>query len=67
MVGDNSFKIFLLKLEGNLFISSDEYFPNPKLMFDIQVEQSKEYWKPKIKKLSPHKEFIFQGESTIIK
>ena len=66
LVGDNSFKIFLLQLEGNLFMSSDEYFPDPKLMYDIQVEQSKEYWNPKIKKLTPHKEFIFQGKGKII-
>lgn len=67
IVGDDSFKTFLLELEGNLFVSSDNFFPSPKLMFDLQVEQSKNYWKPKIKKLTPHKEFVFQGTSKIIK
>ena len=66
LVGDHSFKVFLLELEGNLFVSSDKYFPSPKLTFNLQVEKSKEYWKPKIKKLTPHKEFIFQGEGKII-
>lgn len=67
VVGDNSFKIFMLELKGNLFVSSDKYFPDSELLFDLQVEKSEEYWKPKIKKLTPNKEFIFQGESKIIK
>jgi len=56
VVGDNSFPTFLLELEGNLFVSSDKFFPSPKSMLDVQVEQSKDYWKPKIKKLTPNKE-----------
>lgn len=67
MVGDNSFKTFLLELEGNLFASSDNFFPSPKLMLDIQVEQSKNYWRPKVKTLTPHNEFVFQGTSKIVK
>lgn len=67
IVGDTSFKIFLLELEGNLFVSSDKYFPSSDLMYDIQVERSQQYWKPKIQKLTPHKEFIFQGKGKIIK
>lgn len=63
-IGYDSYKIFLMELNGNLFVSSDEYFPNYNLTYDIQVEQSKAYWKPKI--LTIRKEFLFQGESKII-
>lgn len=65
-IGGNSFKYFLLELEGNLFVSSDKYFPEHTLPFDIQVEQSKEYWKPKVKKRMSNKEFLFQGDAKII-
>lgn len=62
---DNS-KIFLLDLEGTFFESSDKYFPNPLLNLSAQVEQSKAYWKPERKKLTLHKEFLFQGKGRIL-
>lgn len=64
--GDELFQTFLLEFDGNIFVSSDDVFPDYNFMFDIQVEQSKEYWKPKIKQLLIHKEFVFQGNIKII-
>lgn len=66
-IGDNSFSTFLLDLDGNLFVSSDTLFPYYKSSFAIQVEQSKKYWQPKLKRLAPHKEFLFQGECKIVR
>jgi len=64
-IGNSSFIVFLLELNGYLFISSDKYFPNNKLLFENQVEESKKYWKPKVKTLQ--KEFLFKGQIKIIK
>lgn len=66
VVGNGSCKIFLLELDGNLFVSSDKYFPDSNLFFDNQVELSKEYWKPKVKSLTP-REYVFQGRANIVK
>lgn len=65
-VGNNNFETFLLELEGDLFISSDKYFPNDKLMFDIQVEESKKYWQNEMKKSNISKEYLFQGKVKIL-
>lgn len=65
-IGANSYKVFLLETEGREFVSSDQYFPDCTRPFEVQVEQSKEYWQPKIKKLTPHQEILFQGVSKII-
>ena len=32
--GECSFNRFLVELDGNIFISSDRFFPNEKLLFD---------------------------------
>lgn len=64
--GEYSFNRFLVELDGNIFMSSDRFFPNEKLLFDNQVECSKEYWKPKVKSLIRN-EFIFQGNAKILK
>ena len=66
VVGNGSCKIFLLELDGNLFVSSDKLFPDNSLLFDNQVELSKDYWKPKVKSLTP-KEYVFQGKINIVK
>lgn len=66
VVGKDSCKIFLLDLDGNLFVSSDKLFPDSNLFFEKQVELSKEYWKPKVKSLTP-REYIFQGKCKIIR
>lgn len=42
-VGNHSFQKFSLNCSGNLFISSDSFFPQYTLLFDEQVEQSKIY------------------------
>lgn len=63
---DYSYKIFLLELYGNLFVSSDELFPDNNLPFDLQIEKSKEYWKPDIRKYTLKKEFVFQGTYKIL-
>lgn len=65
-VGGNAFQKLILELEGELFVSSDLYFPGYECMQEVQVEQSKNYWCPKIKKMTPHKEFLFQGNARII-
>lgn len=31
-------------------------------MLDIQVEQSKNYWRPKVKTLTPHKSLYFKEQ-----
>lgn len=64
--GECSFNRYLVELDGNIFMSSDKFFPNEKLLFDNQVECSKEYWKPKVKSLIQN-EFIFQGNAKILK
>lgn len=65
VVGEGAYDIFEVSTDGNLFISSDSFFPDQNLMFDIQVEKSKEYWKPNIKELTLRKEILFQGILTI--
>ena len=50
-VGDLSFSTYKVGLEGNLFMSSDDYFPDNKLLYEQQVEESRHYWQPKVKKL----------------
>lgn len=67
MIGGDLFKIFLLNLDGNLFVSSDLFFPDNKLMYDIQVEESKLYWKPNMDFDNLRKEYLFQGKVKIIK
>lgn len=66
-VGSNSYQEFLMELEGNLFISSDDFFPDSRYSLERQVEESKKYWQPKMKKITPHKEMLFQGRAKIIK
>lgn len=63
LVGDNDYKVFTLELNGTLFTSSDDYFPDKKLLFDLQVENAKAYWKPK--EIASKKEYIFKGIATI--
>lgn len=64
-VGNQSFHTFSLNCNGNLFVSSDSFFPQYTLLFDKQVEQSKIYWNPEIEKVK-HKEILFQGTAKII-
>ena len=66
MIGGHSFDKFLLELEGNIFMSSDVYFPEQKLITANQVEESINYWQPKKKCLSRN-EYLFQGTARIIK
>lgn len=66
-VGEKHFQKFLLELDGETFTSSDLYFPSRTLTFENQVEASKEYWQPKIKKLTLCQETLFQGTAKIIK
>ncbi len=56
-----------MELEGNTFISSDDFFPDGRDIIEKQVEESKKYWQPKIKKLTLHKEILFQGRAKITK
>lgn len=65
-VGDNNYETFQLETYGNLFVSSDDFFPYAGLTFDNQVEASKAYWQPKIDRCTLHKEFVFQGRCRII-
>lgn len=67
VVGNSSCKIFLLEVDGNLFASSDMFFPDSSLFLDRQVEQSMEYWRPKVKQIGARKEILFQGKVKIIK
>ncbi len=62
-----AFDIFKVKVNGNLFESSDKFFLEPTMCFDTQVEKSKDYWNPKMKVILPRKELLFQGECQIIK
>lgn len=67
MVGEESYTIYSMELEGNIFVSSDDYLPEYYFPHGIQVQLSENYWKPVMKQLIPHKEYLFQGESKIIK
>ncbi len=67
LVGDNSYDIFEVNADGNLFVSSDIFFPEQNLLFDLQVEKSREYWQPKIKELNRRREYVFQGTIDLIK
>lgn len=67
MIGGDLFKIFSLELDGNLFVSSDLFFPDKNLMYDIQVEESKLYWKSNMNSDGLRKEYLFQGKVKIIK
>lgn len=64
-VGNRSFQRFSLNCFGNLFVSSDSFFPQYTLSFDDQVEQSRIYWIPEMEK-AKHKEILFQGKAQII-
>lgn len=64
--GGCSFNRFLVEVEGNIFMSSDRFFPDETLLFDNQVERSKEYWVRKTKSLIRN-EFIFQESAKILK
>ncbi len=64
-VGNFSFRTYKVSLEGNLFMSSDDYFPNSNLLYEQQVEESKYYWQPKVKKLL-RKEYLFQGTCHVL-
>lgn len=67
-VGNNNYQVFSMDiLNGNMFISSDGYFPDQDLMYDIQVEKSEYYWQPKKKELTLNNEILFQGSVRIIK
>lgn len=65
IVGKNEYVTYLLELEGELFVSSDRYFPDSTLLLEQQIEKSKEYWQPK--SLSIRKEYLFQGKARIVK
>lgn len=62
----NAYKLYLLRLKGKMFISSDVYFPNNDLNYEEQVEESKNYWCPKSKSLV-RREYVFQGKAKIMK
>jgi len=65
IVGKNEYVTYLLELEGDLFVSSDRYFPDSTLLLEKQIEKSKEYWQPK--SLTIRKEYLFQGKARIVK
>lgn len=67
MIGGNLFKIFSLELDGNIFLSSDLFLPDKNLLYDIQVEKSKLYWKANINSGDLRKEYLFRGKVKIIK
>lgn len=67
VIGDNRFQKFLLELDGQTFTTSDTFFPLHTLTLENQVEASKDYWKPKIKKKTLQQETLFQGTAKIIK
>lgn len=60
-----SFNRFLVELDGNIFMSSDNFFPDEELFFDNQVECSNGYWNPKVKSLTRN-EVVFQGKAKIL-
>ena len=66
-VGNDEYRIYNLVVSGNLFQSVDSLYPSGDLTLERQVEQSKNYWKPKIKAYGKRREFIFQGEAQIIR
>lgn len=63
--GVKRYDLLLLEVYGNAFVTSDTLFPDVRLDFDKQVEDSKRYWQPK--KMVIRKEILFQGKAKIIK
>lgn len=58
-------RLFELKVDGEIFESSDYLFPDIKASFEEQVVNSKNYWKPKKLSISMPKEYLFQGKIEI--
>lgn len=65
-VGADSYRVLSLAVDGNIFMSSDDFFPSPFLLLDRQVEETKKYWRPKTLRKKLRKEYIFQGQVQII-
>lgn len=66
VIGAKAYEKFLVNAEGNIFLSSDTFFPDETLFLDRQIEKSKSYWQPELKKVKSRKEYLFQGNLTIL-
>lgn len=66
IVGDDSYNVYMVELCGNIFASADDFFPDSHLMLDLQIEKSKSYWQPDMKKYALNKEYLFQGRCQVV-
>ena len=62
-------ELFLVKVSGTLFQSSDKFIPDNELTMKQMYEASKEYWNPvfKTEKEIEQTEYLFQGKIKILK